>query len=181
MRGGSLPLRNAFLLLFAFQVVFAFCAGTRNVAAEETQGAVFCTWEVFETDKCASIWLIKRFIDKKATIRIVPKGDPTEGCIPFDTPDAKFRRYHNMSTFESLLSHYKLKDPKLVYMGKIIHDVEVNAWERKLYDETHKVQDAVSNILQTSENSAKIMDEGCKYFDWFYDHVASEKLLESQR
>jgi len=98
--------------------------------AEEKE-LVFSTWDGFEVDKCASIWLIKRFIDENAVIKFFPKGEIIKQGIAFDTPDAIFRRYHNMSTFESLLKHYKLNDPKLIHIGKIIHDIEVNIWKKK--------------------------------------------------
>jgi len=138
-----------------------------NILAEQKR-LVFSTWEGFEVDKCASIWLIKRFIDKNAVIEFFPKGEPIKQGIPFDTPDAKFRRYHNMSTFESLLKHYKLKDPKLIYVGKIVHDIEVNIWERKVFDETHQVQDAVSQTIWNSRNSDEVIEKSCKYFDQLY-------------
>ncbi len=82
----------------------------------EQKVQIFSTWEGFEADKCASIWLIKRFIDKNAIIKFFPKGEIIKEGILFDTPDSKFRRYHNMSTFESILLHYNLKDPKLIHI-----------------------------------------------------------------
>jgi hypothetical protein len=95
--------------------------------------------------------------------------------IPFDTPDAKFRRYHNVSTFESLLKHYKLNDPRLVCLGKIIHDIEVNIWERKVFDETLVVQDAVNQIIWNSTNSDEVIEKSCKYFDSFYKENTLKK------
>jgi hypothetical protein len=136
-------------ILLLHLVVFSI-AGIQTVAAD-TQPAIFSTWEGFEVDKCASIWLIKRFVDKDAMIKFYPKGEPITEGIPFDTPDAKFRRYHNMSTFESILRHYQLIDPSLVYMGKIIHDIEVNVWERKLMQETYRVQEEVNKIISESK------------------------------
>jgi hypothetical protein len=39
------------------------------------------------------------------------------------------------------------KYPKLIYMGKIIHDIEVNVWERKLMPETYLVKEQVNTII----------------------------------
>jgi len=80
---------------------------------EKEKTLIFSTWEGFEADKCASIWLIKRFIDKNAKIKFFPKGSIITEGIPFDVPEAKLRRYHNMSTFESILKYYNLKDQNL--------------------------------------------------------------------
>ena len=141
-----------------------------NILAGQ-KGPVFSTWEGFEVDKCASIWLIKRFVDENAVIRFFPKGEAIKEGIPFDTPDAKFRRYHNMSTFESMLKHYKLKAPKLIYVGKIVHDIEVNIWERKVFNETHEVQDAVNRIICNSKNTDDVIEKSCKYFDGLYQEI----------
>ena len=136
----------------------------------EQQPQVFSTWEGFEADKCASIWLITKFIDKKATIRFYPKGDAITQGIPFDTPDAKFRRYYNMSTFESLLKHYKIKDPKVNYIGKIIHDIEVNVWEKKVIKETRIVQDEVNKIIWESKDSEEIITKTNTFFNSHYEN-----------
>jgi hypothetical protein len=129
---------------------------------------IFSTWEGFEVDKCASIWLIKRFVDKAAIIKFFPKGEFIDQGIPFDTPDAKFRRYHNMSTYESILRYYKLNDPKVVYIGKIIHDIEVNVWERKQMKETHMVQREVNQIISNSSDNKDVIDKSIKFFDSLY-------------
>ena len=130
---------------------------------------VFSTWEGFETDKCASIWLIKRFIDKNAEIKFFLKGSKITQGILFDVPEAKFRRYHNRSTYRSLLRHYELKDPKLIFIGKIIHDIEINVWEKKVFKETPSVQQAILLIIDQSGSPAEVIEKTCGYFDGFYD------------
>ena len=96
-------LKEIVLLFFVVLLFISIAYGRHaNIFAAEKM-LIFSTWEGFEADKCASIWLIKRFIDKNAVINFFPKGEIVKEGIPFDTPDAKFRRYHNMSTFESLL------------------------------------------------------------------------------
>jgi hypothetical protein len=130
---------------------------------------VFSTWEGFETDKCASIWLIKRFVDKNAEIRFFPKGSKISKGILFDVPEARFRRYHNMSTYGAILKYYKLKDPKLIFIGKIIHDIEINVWEKKVLKETSSVQQAILTIIDQSGSPTEIIEKTCRYFDRFYD------------
>jgi hypothetical protein len=170
-------MRNSFCFTCVILLIHFFLlsiAGIQTVAAD-TQPSFFSTWEGFEVDKCASIWLIKRFVDKEAVIKFYPKGEPIEENIPFDTPDAKFRRYHNMSTFESILRHYQLADPNLVYMGKIIHDIEVNVWERKLMQETYRVQEEVNKIISESTGNNEIINESVKYFDALYKEISIHK------
>ncbi len=146
-------------------VLFIFLAYSSATISEE---ALFSTWEGFEADKCASIWLIKRFIAPQAEVRFYPREAIIEEGVAFDTPEAKFRRYHNKSTFETLLDHYRLTDGRLVYIGKIIHDLEINIWRKKVMAETMEVQGAVRGIISETDNK-KIM-VGCRsYFDEFYN------------
>ncbi len=132
---------------------------------------VFSTWEGFEPDKCASIWLIKRFIDKNAVIKFFPKGKVIREGIPFDTPDAKLRRYHNMSTFESILFYYQLQDPKLVEIGKIIHDIEINVWARKMMARSEDVQRAIRRIIAAAKDNKTVIEKSCQYFDSLYAEI----------
>jgi len=89
--------------------------------------------------------------------------------IPFDTPEAKFRRYATKSTYETLLEHYDLKDPRLKYIGRLIHDIEVNVWEKKVYNESTKVLEAIRLIIVKNEGNNKvIMEKSLEYFDALY-------------
>ena len=79
-----------------------------------------------------------------------------------------------MSTFESLLKHYELKDPRLIRIGKIMHDIEVNIWERKVFDETPVVQEAINRMICNSKTSNAVMEASCKYFDWLYENAFTQ-------
>lgn len=155
------------ILYFLFLCIFIVYWKPSDILAEQNR-LVFSTWEGFEVDKCASIWLIKKFIDKNAVIKFFAKGEIIKEGIPFDTPEAKLRRYHNMSTFESMLKHYNLQDQKLVNIGKIIHDIEVNIWEKKVFPDSYKIQDDINTIIITSKNNNEVIEKSCKYFDLFY-------------
>ncbi len=142
-----------------------------DILAEQREKNIFTTWKVFEVDKCASIWLITRFIDQDAVIKIIPKGETPKEGISFDIPEAKFRRFFNMSTYETFLQHYKLTDPKLIKIGKIVHDVEINIWEKKKYPESRKTLEFINSlILQTKDNN-EIIDKSKQYFDTLYEKI----------
>jgi hypothetical protein len=167
-------LKEIVLLFFVVLLFISIAYGRHsNIFAAEKM-LVFSTWEGFEADKCASIWLIKRFIDRNAMLKFFPKGEAIKEGIPFDTPEAKFRRYHNTSTFESLLRGYNLQDPKLIYVGKIIHDIEVNIWQKKVMAGTYKVQEQIDNIITNSKNNNEVIERSCKYFDSLYKEVGSK-------
>jgi hypothetical protein len=139
---------------------------------------VFGTWDIFEVDKCASIWLIKRFIDSEAQIRLYPKGEQINKGIPFDTPDAKFRRYHNASTYETLLLHYKISDDRLIYIGRIVHDIEINTWSKKAMKESGFVTSQINSIIDESRSGEEVIEKSINFFDSLYAKLKVGKAVD---
>lgn len=143
-------------------------------AAMADSSAIFSTWIGFEADKCASIWLIKTYINPDAEIRFYSKDDKNIEGILFDTPTAKFRRYFNMSTYESLMKHYEIKDSALEYIGKIIHDIEINTWEKKVMPETIEVRDTVNEIIWETKGNPEVIKKSNQYFNGLYDRISQK-------
>jgi len=133
-------------------------------ASSAEGGGLWASWDVFEPDKCASVWLIKRHIDPDARFRFYASGVLIEEGIPFDTPDAELRRYHDASTFETLLRRYELSGPGLDYLGRLMHDIEVNVWERKVLAESREIEHELVEL--TREVTPEEAVEAClTYFD----------------
>jgi hypothetical protein len=161
-------MKRSILMITACLVGVTSC-GERSPKLENersTARCVYVTWTSLEVDKLASIWLIKRFIDEKAEFRFVEKGTLVENGIPFDTPDAEFRRYPNASCFESILRAYDVKDPALVKIGDITHDIEINYWGEKRFPESAVVADRVQTIIQDHPDDPEAcLPEALAFFD----------------
>ena len=128
----------------------------------------YVTRDDFEPDKCASIWLIKRFVDPQAVFIIHRPGAPLSHGILFDVPEAKIRRYHNRSTFEYILQTWKIDDPKLDYIGKLIHDIEINTWQEKAWPQTLKLQQDLTGLIEQAAEADDIIHQSLIYFDTLY-------------
>jgi len=51
----------------------------------------------------------------------------------------------------------------------LIHDIEVNVWEQKVYNESTKVLEAIRLIIVENEgNNEAIVEKSLQYFDAFY-------------
>lgn len=137
-------------------------------ARAESGSNIYTTWENMEIDKCASAWLIKRFIDKNASFRFFPKGELITEGIPFDVPEAEIRRYHNLSAFEYLMKKYNITDPAVRKIGEIIHDIEINYWGTKAVKDSQKINDAVQEIIETSTSAEKSLEKSFIFFDKLY-------------
>ena len=83
------------LRLFVSLGLVFFAAFNTSAGPAADADHFYVTRDDFEPDKCASIWLIKRFIDPQAVFVIRPAGAPLKPGIPFDVPEAELRRYHN--------------------------------------------------------------------------------------
>lgn len=168
--------RFGLLCFWAIGCSLAFlCAGTSTSADTAAEEAVtYYTWNVFEPDKCASIWLIKRFLEPDAVIRVVAKGEYLDEGMPLDIPGAKFSRTHNKSTFELLLAEYGIKNPALLQIGRLIHDMEINIWETKKYKQTRKLQIEINTLIQEADQPEEIILKTMDYFDDLYENVMTE-------
>lgn len=135
---------------------------------------IYATWEPVELDTIASAWLIKRFINPKAEFKFYPKGELISEGIAFDTPDAEFRRSQNQSTFESIISKYKIDNPALIEIGRIIHDIEINYWDKQLKGVSEKVEKQVKAIIDSNPDGRTRFEKGLQYFDSLYKESSKE-------
>lgn len=146
--------------------------------ASTTQPAnkhVYSTWQYMELDKAASTWLIKRFVDKQAVFKVFKKGSIIKDGIPFDTPDSELRRDRNTTTFEAILRKHKVKDPALEYIAKIVWDIEVNVWDKKITPEAKGVDVIIRGLSKTSKNEIECFQKSWPVFDALYAEVKSRR------
>ncbi len=78
-----------------------------------------------QVDRCASAWLLKRFVDPKAEFAFVEEGDRIPGAIPFDMSGVELGHHRGRCTFEAILAKHKLKDPALIELGRIISSADL--------------------------------------------------------
>jgi len=126
---------------------------------------IYATGNILEPDRIASAWLIKRYIDPKAIFKFYPEGEFIKDGIAYDTPDSKFFRTHNLSTFEVIQKKYKIQDEKVQKIAKIIHDIEINFWGQKKSEIALKVKTEINNIFKNSKSNLKCIENSFRYLD----------------
>ena len=90
------------------------------------------TREGAKTDRVACPWLIRRFIDPQAEFLFVPKDQVLEvarreGGKSFDCPGADFTHRAGKCSFEVLVEAYRLDDPALQALARIVHGADIAA------------------------------------------------------
>ena len=90
------------------------------------------TREHSRTDRIASPWLIRKFIDPAAEIVYVARDEvlsyaEREGATSFDAPGARFTHRDGLCSFEVLIQDYNLGgDPALALMARVVHGADVS-------------------------------------------------------
>jgi hypothetical protein len=83
-----------------------------------------------KTDRIACPWLIKNFIDAQAEFLYVPTEQvlevaEREGAHSYDAPNPEYTHRDGLCSFEVLLEEYKLDDPALQLLARIVHGADV--------------------------------------------------------
>jgi len=78
-----------------------------------------------QVDRCASAWLLTRFVDPEAEFAFVEEGDPLSGAIPFDMSGVELGHHRGRCSFEAILAKWKLTEPALVELGRIIRSADL--------------------------------------------------------
>ncbi len=84
-----------------------------------------------KTDRIACPWLIRKFIDPEAEIVYVPRDEvlsyaAREGATSFDAPGATYTHRDGNCSFETLVEEYKISDPAVQLMAKVVHGADVS-------------------------------------------------------
>ncbi|MEM3697138.1 MAG: chromate resistance protein [Candidatus Bathyarchaeia archaeon] len=89
------------------------------------------TREFVYVDRTACPWLIKKYVDPKAEFIFVPTEKiaevaKSEGAIPFDAPGVRLGHRDGKCSFETIIEEYKIKDPVLHELAKIVHSADTH-------------------------------------------------------
>ena len=97
-----------------------------KVQLRDYQGRVWVTRPRPGVDRCASAWLIRRFIDGKARFTFAPEDRVPAGSVPFDMfHEEGFGHRGNDCTFETLEKQFRVRDARVAVIGQIIHDADL--------------------------------------------------------
>jgi hypothetical protein len=83
-------------------------------------------------DRIACPWLIKKFVDPDAEFLFVPTEEvmavaERESATPYDVKGVELGHVDGRCSFDSIIVKYKLRDPALDRLAKIVHGADVSA------------------------------------------------------
>jgi len=76
-------------------------------------------------DRVGSAWLIKRFIDPKASFVFGMEVSEFPNALPFDMVNVEFSHHGDNCTFETLVKRFELFDKTVLKIAEMIHDADL--------------------------------------------------------
>jgi hypothetical protein len=126
------------------------------------------TWENVGVDRIGCAWLIRRFIDKKAEFNFIPEGaKPPTGGEPFDIPGAKLSHHGGHCSFHTMLRVYKLTDPVLAHIARIIDEADT-IQEVSVEPAATGLDLICRGIRRTSQSDHEALDRGALIYEALY-------------
>jgi hypothetical protein len=99
--------------------------GAARLQATQFQGKIWVTRPRPEIDRVGCAWLIRAFIDPKATFKFSAQPEAIAGGIPFDYAHGEFSHHGEDCTFETLLKRFGIADKALRVIGEMVHDADL--------------------------------------------------------
>jgi hypothetical protein len=119
-------------------------------------------------DRLASGWLIKNFIDTKATFDFIDEKDelPSD-AISFDMNEAEFTHIGSLCTFEALIKSFGIQDETANKIAKIIHQLDI---KDDIYDqpEAFGLLALLRGLRSGEQDDHKLFQKGIEMFDLLY-------------
>jgi hypothetical protein len=133
------------------------------------QGRLWVTRRSLFIDRLASIWLIKRFIDKRARFSFVGEGESVEGGIGFDMYGGEFTHRGEDCTFETMIKQLGLSDDQgLLQVAEIVHDMDLkdNKFHRS---EAAGLNLVIRGLVELLKDDRKLVGQSIPIFDGLYE------------
>jgi hypothetical protein len=139
-------------------------------------GHVWVTRRDVHVDRIASAWLLRRFIDPKASFKFVAaKGyRPRAGELRFDMFEAEFTHEGDRCTYEVLLLRSGLKDKALAAIGEIVHDIDLKDG-KYAREEASGIARLIDGLAAAGMPDVQRLERGAGMFDDLYAYFSGRR------
>jgi hypothetical protein len=119
-------------------------------------------------DRCASAWLIQRFIDSKARFAFAPENQVPEKSVPFDMfHESGFGHRGEDCTFETLQKEFRIRDRRVKAISEIIHDADL-ADEKFGRKEGYGIDEILKGWARQGISDQELLDRGMQLIEGLY-------------
>jgi hypothetical protein len=139
-----------------------------KIDAGEYKNRVWVTRPRPGVDRCASAWLIRRFIDSKARFAFARENQVPRKSVPFDMfHENGFGHRGEDCTFETLQKEFRIRDRKVKVISEIIHDADIadDKFGRK---EGYGVDEILKGWARQGIPDQELLDRGMQLIEALY-------------
>jgi hypothetical protein len=140
----------------------------QKIDAREYKNRVWVTRPRPGVDRCASAWLIRRFIDSKARFAFAPESKVPRNSVPFDMfHESGFGHHGDDCTFETLQREFKIRDRRVNVISEVIHDADLadDKFGRK---EGYGVDEILKGWVRQRIPDQELLDRGMQLIEGLY-------------
>jgi hypothetical protein len=145
-------------------------AAIKSKRVEEYQDRVWSTRKKPFIDRMASAWLIRRFIDPKASFAFIEEREIAglgKNAAAFDVRGAEFTHVGELCTFEVLMKSFGIRDKAVKKIAEIVHDLDVKD-EKYGKPEAAGVEEILTGIRKTAKTDSDALEKGMAVFEMLY-------------
>jgi hypothetical protein len=134
------------------------------------------------TNRLATAWLIRRFVDPAAEFVFVEPAEvisvqERDGAIGFDAPGAVYSHDRGITSFEQIVHDRKLRDPILRDLALIIHAADIQG-KLHLAPEAAGLQAISRGFPLTALDDHETVERGFFLYDALYASLKTRRETE---
>ena len=122
-------------------------------------------------DRMASAWLIRRFIDPKASFAFMDESElqalTSELEVSYDVRNGDFTHVDDLCTFEVLMKRFALVDKGLDALARIVHDIDIKD-EKFAAPEARVIEMIIKGIRNRALPDSETLEQGIAVFEALY-------------
>jgi len=142
------------------------------------------TREHVHVDRTACPWLIKRFVDPKAEFVFVPtekvlETAKKENAIPYDAQGVELGHRGEKCSFDAIIEKYKIKDPALLEMAKIVRAADTGKLES--VPEATGLEAVMTGITATAKDDHEAIAKASLVYEALYNFCKLKMVREKYK
>lgn len=141
-----------------------------RTCAVDYRGRTWVTRKNVHVDRIACAWLIKRFVDRAAKVKLVPaqgyRAKPGE--VTFDMFEADFTHEGDRCSFETIVARFDLREAGLAPIAEIVHEIDVKDGKFARHEAPGIAALIAGIALANADDEARI-ELGSRVFDALFE------------
>jgi hypothetical protein len=149
---------------------------------QDLQGKTWVTRKGIHVDRMATAWVVLRFVDPDAKFKFVPaKGYiPLADEVRFDMFEAEFTHEADCCSMEVLLARTGIRDPGLVRISEIVHDIDLKDAKFQR-EETTGIARLIDGIAMSHKDDDVRLGRAAAIFDDLYENFRRKLGVGSRK